>query len=144
MEKKQEVAGRKPLISEAEIGTRIAECADKVGGKKRLAELSGIKETQLYRYIGGHNSPTAGPLIRIARSASVTLDWLMTGESQTLDVDLLEVVIEAVEEAVASSGKELTPSKRAKICSLIYEQYCDDGPEAVDPARVLRLITVAA
>ena len=144
MEKKQEVNVRKPVISDADIGTRIAACADKVGGKKRLAELSGIKETQLYRYIGGQNSPTAAPLIRIARSCGVTLDWLMTGEERTLDIELLEVVVEAVDEALAASNKELSAAKRAKIYSLLYEQFRNGGAESVDRATVLKLVDVAA
>ena len=144
MKKKQGVTVRKPLISEKDLGDRISECAKKVGGKKRLAELSGISESMLYRYLNLDSAPTAGPLIRIARSAGVTLDWLMTGEERTLDIELLEVVVEAVDEALAASNKELPAAKRAKIYSLLYEQFRNGGAESVDRATVLKLVDVAA
>lgn len=62
-----------------EIGSRIAEVAERVGGKKRLAQLSGVSESQLYRYIAGQSQPTIEPVVAMARSADISLEWLATG-----------------------------------------------------------------
>uniref|UniRef100_A0A1S7LL11 Putative Transcriptional regulator [similar to part of Mmc1_2302] n=1 Tax=Magnetococcus massalia (strain MO-1) TaxID=451514 RepID=A0A1S7LL11_MAGMO len=63
----------------ATLGKRIAEIANFVGGKKKLAKLAGISEAHLYRYISGKSQPTIGPLMEMSKAAGVTLDWLATG-----------------------------------------------------------------
>lgn len=62
-----------------QLGTRISDICDAVGGKKKLADMTGISESQLFRYIKGTSQPTAEPLAAIALAAGVSLDWLVLG-----------------------------------------------------------------
>lgn len=64
---------------QAGIGLRISDIAELVGGKKRLAQLSGVSESQLYRYISGKSQPTIEPVVAMARAAGAQLEWLATG-----------------------------------------------------------------
>lgn len=61
------------------LGSRIAQVAKLVGGKKVLAQRTSISESQLYRYISGQSQPTAQPLTEIAAAGDVSLDWLING-----------------------------------------------------------------
>lgn len=62
------------------IGTRIEELAARVGGKRELANLSGIHETQLYKYIKGANAPSISAAVALAGAAGASLDWLLLGK----------------------------------------------------------------
>jgi phage repressor protein C with HTH and peptisase S24 domain len=61
------------------FGQRIAQVAKKTGGKRALADNTGISPSQLYRYIAEQSLPTINPLAAIAKEGGVSLDWLITG-----------------------------------------------------------------
>ncbi len=61
------------------LGERIGEAAERVGGKRRLAQMAGVRESQLYRYIRGDNVPSALAAAALAEAAGVKLDWLIRG-----------------------------------------------------------------
>lgn len=67
-------------VSSPTIGTRISEVADMVGGKKKLANMAGISESQLHRYIADTSQPTIEPIVSIAKVGRVNLLWLATGD----------------------------------------------------------------
>jgi phage repressor protein C with HTH and peptisase S24 domain len=64
----------------AELGKRIAQIAEKVGGKRALADVAGVSEGQIYRYIEGKNVPGIDIIVKIAKALSVSVEWLATGE----------------------------------------------------------------
>ncbi|WP_422402531.1 XRE family transcriptional regulator [Pseudomonas sp. GZD-209] len=68
-------------FSPVAIGTRIEELAARVGGKRELANLSGIHETQLYKYIKGANAPSIAVAVALANATGASLDWLLQGKT---------------------------------------------------------------
>lgn len=68
-------------FSPESIGTRIEALANRVGGKRELANLSGIHETQLYKYIKGANAPSIAVAVALAQAANESLDWLLLGKT---------------------------------------------------------------
>ncbi|WP_305955892.1 helix-turn-helix transcriptional regulator [Pseudomonas sp. F(2018)] len=62
------------------MGTRIEALAARVGGKRELANLSGIHETQLYKYIKGANAPSIAVAVALAQAGNESLDWLLLGK----------------------------------------------------------------
>ncbi|WP_325950234.1 XRE family transcriptional regulator [Pseudomonas putida] len=52
-----------------------------MGGKRELANLSGIHETQLYKYIKGANAPSIAVAVALANATGASLDWLLQGKS---------------------------------------------------------------
>lgn len=68
-------------FSPEQIGTRIDELATRVGGKRKLANLAGIHETQLHKYIKGANAPSAAVAVALAQAGNESLDWLLLGKS---------------------------------------------------------------
>ncbi|QSX32591.1 helix-turn-helix transcriptional regulator [Shewanella avicenniae] len=67
-------------VSEGTIGSRILEVCELVGGKRKLANMVEISESQLYRYITNASQPTIEPVVEMAKAGGVSLQWLATGE----------------------------------------------------------------
>ncbi len=65
---------------ESELGERIKLSALEVGGKKNLSHLTGIPESGIYRYIKGESAMPVKALVKIAKAAGLSVEWLATGE----------------------------------------------------------------
>jgi phage repressor protein C with HTH and peptisase S24 domain len=63
-----------------DIGTRINEVSAIIGGKKEVAKVAGLSESQLHRIVAGDSQPKLEPIVAIARAANISLEWLATGE----------------------------------------------------------------
>jgi transcriptional regulator with XRE-family HTH domain len=59
---------------------RLRECAEKAGGKRALAQKTGISEPQIYRYLAGINDITLTRLKAIAKATKTDLGWLVGKE----------------------------------------------------------------
>lgn len=66
-------------ISEHGIESRLEALASRVGGKRALAQMAGISESQLYRILAGESMPKMDSVIRICEATGVSVDWLATG-----------------------------------------------------------------
>lgn len=146
--------GRSRPIRTGGIGHRIRLCADRLGGRRSLANASGLTERQLYRYIREENEPAASVAAHIAQAAGVTVDWLVMGEGSgdghaagieerggryevtqikaELDVDLLESIVRVLSQELDAAGIILPPEKWARAVRLLYQLY--EGKE-VQPDR---------
>lgn len=114
-------------VKPKELGKRIAQVADKIGGKRKLAQKSGVKEPQIYRYISGVNLPTVNVLFSLAKAGDVSLDWLISGEEKNLagserteDFGLLHYVIKRTHDIIRESGMKLSSSQIAILLMIIY------------------------
>ncbi|CAA0097801.1 putative HTH-type transcriptional regulator [BD1-7 clade bacterium] len=67
-------------IRENGISTRINEIASAVGGKKQLAKMTGVSESQLHRYVSDDHDLKLTVLLAMAEAGGVNLLWLATGE----------------------------------------------------------------
>lgn len=82
LQKIQEIMGAAPTTLEynpRSIANRIVKIAEMVGGKKKLAELIGVSEVQLYRYVNMTNAPSIEVAFKIAEAGKVRLEWLLMG-----------------------------------------------------------------
>jgi len=66
-----------------ELGSRIEEAANMLGGIPQMAEKTGIKKTTMYGWIKGPTEPRASDLLAIAAASGVSLDWLLGGHGKT-------------------------------------------------------------
>lgn len=62
-----------------ELGNRIRLCAEENGGNDSFSAKTGIPIRTLSNYIAGQNDIKSEVLVRIARTANVSLEWLATG-----------------------------------------------------------------
>lgn len=58
----------------------------------------------------------------------------------SIDEHTLFIVIEAIEEFLDEAGKSMSPDKKAKLISMLYQHYTSSKEEDKRPAVVLRFI----
>lgn len=113
------------------LGERLETLSGHVNGKRKLAIQSGLRESQLFRYINGDNVPSVGVVVNLSNAGDVNFEWLAAGigrmeKSDTTDsgiiFDALVDVIEAVDDTIANKNANVSARKRADIINLAYEQ----------------------
>lgn len=137
---KKAAAGEASNQARRDVAIRIGEVAEKVGGKRTLAKLTGISEPHLYRLIAGNSSPTVEPLKAIARAGNVSIDWLVgggypahdvPGSSNLLAIPLVEAKTVNGERAFAREAFMYVSSawldQRFKGMTLSFVKVQDDG-----------------
>jgi len=70
------------------LGNRISEISKLVGGKKKLAHMVGMSESQIYRCINGSSTTTIEPLVTMAKATKTSIVWLATGEGNMMVEDI--------------------------------------------------------
>ena len=89
-----------------ELGKRISETAKVSGGKRALAEITGLQESQIYKYIRGENIPGVNVIIEISQGSGVSLEWLATGEGPMSRQDESDELAK-LQELVKSKDREI-------------------------------------
>ena len=126
------------------LGKRITIVANLYKDRKSAALAAGISTDQLARYMRGENQPSFTAMATLAHQHGISLDWLATGNGDMkggrLDMDLLSLILDTVEAALAEIKIELSPDKKAKLVSLLYSLHEGGNSEAVQMSNVIRLI----
>ncbi len=119
----------------SEIGSlkeRIRLCAENVGGGNELSRKTGIPRNTLESYLIGNSEPQVSRLVKIAKAAGVSIEWLAVGEMnenssaqqiEKIDQQLLEKTIRLLEEELESKKYSLSPSQKAKSIIEFYNLY---------------------
>ncbi len=115
------------------LPSRILFCANRLGGKRRLADAAGMSEAQIFRYVNGESDAPATKLLAIAHAARVCPGWLLGGTG-TPDAGapvqaqrpeyrptLMAAVVKAFTEALTEYDVRLTPLQRSRFLSFAYE-----------------------
>lgn len=129
-------------IAPESLADRIRECAAIVGSGNELSRLSGIPRRSLENYLKGRE-PKAAQLAAIARAASVSLDWLITGEgarrldpanevaaivnSPSLDRELLGRVTDAIDRLYREEGARLPAVDLGRLSADKYQEIIASG-----------------
>lgn len=148
-------------ITNPGIGTRIDEVAKKVGGKKRLSQITSISESHLYRLINGKSEPAARGLVAIADAGDVSVQWLVTGdtseswksgqsasnelsgpisggqfEAGRADRAILEPILRMIRLAEAEKGVHLSSVAFARLASGLYDFAAQNPQIGLNQAAV--------
>lgn len=124
--------------SVAELGTRIAQVADMVGGKRALAEKAGLQESQLYRYIKGENVPGVNVVVDIANAGGVGVGWLAAGKGPMRQDGNGEIREAAAEFSIAS--KEVLAGDDYVFPPLYDVRAATGGGALVDRESILDVL----
>ncbi len=102
-------------------------------GKKSVRSFAlacGLSDTVLRQYLSGKSEPTRLPLIAIAQTGNVRIEWLVTGEgyktesndeeNEPINNALLSLVIEIIEEHEAEMPRKINTTEKASLISLLY------------------------
>ncbi len=80
IEKKKSESESEMINTVGSLAERIREAAKNIGGGSELSRLTDIPRGTLQRYLKNESEPQVSTLIKIANAASVTVQWLITGE----------------------------------------------------------------
>jgi len=137
------------------FGTRLKTLVDQAGGNAAFSRLvaakgGSVSPGMIGQYIAGHSEPSLSRLVAMAEAGNVRLEWLATGEGpmrpgeapappiSPVDTHLLTDCIAALEMALARTGRQLAPEKKAEVIVLLYEDFAERG--SIDEERVARVL----
>lgn len=130
--------------------TRLRTVTQLVGSPHRLAKLTGLSYTGIRKYLDGAD-PSRCNLIAIARAGNVDLKWLalgeglmrsetsanlvpvssQSGESPTVDLDLLEKILHAIEKTGCKGRRGCpAPMAKAQLVTTLYDLYRNLPPNS--------------
>ncbi|WP_448874419.1 helix-turn-helix domain-containing protein [Desulfobulbus propionicus] len=127
--------------------------------RDKYAPKLDVSLTTIANYENGLRSPDATFLLKVLDiHNNISPCWLLTGEgpinrdadqlstrtNKEFDLSLLETVIAAIEEHLASIDGYLPPAKKAKLIAIIYDLYAGKEEKKVDKAVVINLFELAA
>lgn len=93
-----------PTASEAtlpELGKRITEAVTAAGGRAAVSRLSGVPYSSLDRYMAAKSEPPALTIANLAAACGVTIQWLLTGQTESGSVMLRPADVSNLEEFVS-------------------------------------------
>jgi len=111
---------------------RLGVCVDRVGGKRALAGLINVSESQIFRYLNGLNEMTSDKLLAVARAAKVDPGWLLSGDGDmqggtrssdsrpAFRGELLVQITQLFEELLVEFEKPFNPRQRARAITFLY------------------------
>lgn len=116
---------------DVELGARIDAVCRLIGTKKDAANIGGISNDMLHRYVRGEvKQPRFRPLVAMCMAAGVSVEWLATGlgemrkadtpavPKEPMDEALLEMVVEELERF--REGHDLYWSAERKARLIVY------------------------
>ena len=136
--------------------TRLSAALDRIGTRKKAAEVVRVSTDALQRWIRGENMPAFDAVVAICASAGVRLEWLAfdagpmlvdapqtAPESQSqaagIDTATLEGAVAAVRAVESALGVVLSAKAVARVVALAY-QHARAGETA---AQLVAAITDA-
>ncbi|MBB4955362.1 hypothetical protein H4S14_003486 [Agrobacterium vitis] len=113
-----------------EIGERIKEAAEKVGGLNQLSQLIGIPRRTLGNQITGKGTK-ASLLVDVSKVTGVSIHWLATGEGQKefelqakieVDAELMERLHDRVASIFHDVGQKPPQRRIAREAANLYNE----------------------
>jgi len=141
------------------FGERITLAIKRAGGATKLAEKTGMSTSVLRSWRAEKSDPSRTSLVKVARAAGVSLEWLATGEGgpdhgagarpqaatgpAEEDLDLLEQVTRTTFEELQRRGLRLEPAAQARLVRVLYRHFASRH-EQPDHDTVSNIIDLAA
>lgn len=101
------------------FGARMAELLKKQGlTQKQLAELVGVTEATISRYMSGERTPKSGILANIATALHTTSDYLLGTE---LEGDL-ENDLPVIRRLIARNANQMTKAQKKELFDALFEE----------------------
>lgn len=102
------------------LGGRISELLQQNGLTQReLAELVGVTEVSMSRYIKGDRTPKAPVIANIAKALHTTSDYLLGQEEEAMEDSELEYY--RTQRAIARNAKIWTQKQKADLVNALFD-----------------------
>ena len=95
------------------------------GNLKEFAKQCGIPYRTLQDYIAGKREPGAANLIKIATQMRISIDWLLTGESQVKEESSIYNAIphDIITEKILLMIKDMSEEERREILKYVQHRF---------------------
>ena len=130
------------------LAERIRFCVNKVGNGNEFCRITGINRRTLDYYLSATSEPKAFALSQIAKAANVSLDWLITGNSETtgnapLDEALLTEIVGYIDSEFKFEKAKNKAPLIVKIYAYILKKRAErEASKEKDTADIIDLIEV--
>ena len=81
--------------------------------QKQLAQLSGVTESSISRYLHSDKQPRLDIIVNVAKALNVETNYFLDEEEKS------DTAYNSISTAVARYGNELTPEEKNRLISLI-------------------------
>ncbi len=123
---------------------RIKSLAKEAGGNSEFARRCNVSESVVRSWIKGDSDPSRKRISAISDAFNVNLLWLVDGEgikykdgqspyaegyAYELDLEGLQIAIEAIERVLERENKELPAERKAQAIRLAYEILTEEDEE---------------
>ncbi|WP_165495671.1 helix-turn-helix domain-containing protein [Marinobacter halodurans] len=141
------------------FGERVEVAIERAGGTTKMARMAGVSTSVLSKWRRGESDPSRSRLVKMARAASVSIEWLATGEGsldhvagvqpqraagpQEMDLELLENVARAAFQELERRDINLAPDGLARLVRVLYRHFASKGDQP-DHDTVSNIIDLAA
>jgi transcriptional regulator with XRE-family HTH domain len=134
------------------MGKRISDVCAIIGNQMQAAIVAGVSISTLQRYIRGEVDPSLEGMVRIARQAGISLDWLATGEGPrrpSVDAaDPYQVPPDGVKEEMRSGPLTTQPlvntgDSGVKVAVALSVAALGDQSQGLRPDRLADLVDAA-
>lgn len=151
-----------------EVLARFREAVNGAGGNQAVADRAGISVSTLNKAVRGETQPRAEAMAAFVRACGRSLDWIFFGEERAplaiaseapapalsapeketppVNQEALQGAVMIVEEWLALNRRTMTPDKKARAVTMMYQLILEDtaaGAPAIDTHRAgqfLRLV----
>lgn len=136
-----------------QIGPRIKEAADRIGGLQKLAPLlTDVSRRTLSDYVSGKSEPKATTIVEITEATGVTIQWLVSGTGpvsvhdivkrarQTIDQDILIEVRDIVASEHVEAGITMSPDNLMRTAIEHYNAMILQAEDPSDADEIRSLI----
>lgn len=141
------------------FGERVAVAINRVGGSTKMAKIAGVSTSVLSKWRRNESDPSRTRLVKMARAAGVSVEWLATGEGEPQgdeqapgepaggpseeDLDLLEEVAAAAFSELQARDIRLVPAAQARLVRVLYRHFATKH-ERPDHDTISNIIDLAA
>ena len=100
------------------LGVRITELLNKRGmTQKELADLAGVTEATISRYVSGDRMPKSQILSNMATALKTTSDYLLGNEEEgDLESDFTQI-----ERLIARNANKMTHKQRKELIDMLFQ-----------------------
>jgi len=114
-----------------------------------FALIAGVSRKSQSLYEKNERNPDAVYLSAIA-AAGADVNYILTGKKiaahkshQPIDINLIQLAVEAVETALYEFDRTMTSGKKAELIAAIYDLYYESDAKP-EKSKILRLVNLAA
>ena len=113
-----------------EFRTRLGTLIKRAGSQSALARLTGISQPLIAYYANGKREPSASAVAKIAEGSGVSVDWLLTGRKNPIELRWLIAAIRSYQRGLKLTGSMIADADRqARTISALYQWFTEKETE---------------